>query len=130
MKKIKFNNMRMIAIECDDKYSLEICVASGFADFMVNINLNKQDFEVIEKDEERTAFLHSALHHPFQLRETNLNDKEQRYFLDVILHGEKSVVESFLTQMDHGNANGAISNMIRITCKREQSRMRQGHWFN
>ncbi|MEG3755322.1 hypothetical protein [Psychromonas arctica] len=122
--------MRMIATECDDKHSLEICVGSGHADFTVNFILNKQDFDVIEKDEERAAFLHAALHHSFQHRETNLNNKEQRHFLDVILHGEKSVVESFLTQMDHGDANGAISNMIRITCKREQSRMRQGHWFN
>jgi hypothetical protein len=130
MKKIKFNNMRMIATECDNKYSLDICVASGHADFTVNFILNKQDFDVIEKDEERAAFLHAALHHPFQLRETNLNNKEQRHFMDVILHGEKSVVESFLTKLDHGDANGAISNMIRITCKREQARMRQGHWFN
>jgi hypothetical protein len=130
MKKIKFNNMQMIATEYDGIYCLEIGVTSGHAEFMININLTKQDFEIIEKNEERAALLHAALHHPFQLKKTWLTQPEQRRYLDVILHGKQSLVESFLTELDHGTANGALSNMLRITCKREQSIMRQGRWFN
>jgi len=129
MKEIKFNNLRMIATENGEKYSLEICVASGHADFTININIEEHDFKIIEKDEERASFLHASFHHPFQLKDTNLNEVEQRHYLDVILHSRKSEVEKFLTAMDHGNANGAISNMIRITCKRDYSLMRKGHWF-
>lgn len=120
----------MIATDCDGSYSLKISIASGIVDFMVTINLSCQDFEVIERDDERAALLHAALHHPFQLKDTALNEVKQRNFLNKILHASKSDVEKFLTNMDHGTANGAISNMIRITCKKDQSLMRKGHWFN
>jgi len=130
MKEIEFKKLRMIATSSGGVYRLEISIASGFVDFLVTIGLNQQDFEVIGKDEERAAFLHAALHRPFQRQKTALGEAEQRQYLDVILHGSESEVESFLTDKDHGAANGAISNMIRITCGREQSLMRQGNWFN
>ncbi|MFQ1689573.1 hypothetical protein ACK39A_13525 [Aeromonas veronii] len=130
MKKIKYDALRMQASFCDGVYSLNISITSGFADFVVTIPLSRPDFEVIEKDIERAAFLQAALHEPFQLRATALDEVELRRYLDVILHGSKLYVEDFLTQKDHDVANGAISNMVRITCGREQSLMRQGKWFS
>jgi hypothetical protein len=129
MSRIKFDHLYMVAAHSEYGYSLEICVASGFADFVITIKLNERDYEVLQKDGERAAFLQAAFHHPFQLRDTALSESAQREYLDVILHGTKPDVEAFLTEKDHGGANGAISNMVRITCGRDQSLLRQGHWF-
>ena len=82
----------------------------------------------MEADAERAAFLQAALHHPFQLKETNLDLVEQRQYLDTILHAPKNETEEFLTRLDR-IANGAISNMVRITCGRELETMRNGIWF-
>ncbi|MGL6394614.1 hypothetical protein ACSZMV_11925 [Aeromonas veronii] len=95
MKEIKFDALRMQASFCDGVYSLNISIASGFADFVVTIPLSRPDFEVIEKDIERAAFLQAALHEPFQLRATALDEVELRRYLDVILHGSKLCVEDF-----------------------------------
>ncbi|MES9934585.1 MAG: hypothetical protein ABW162_17420 [Candidatus Sedimenticola sp. PURPLELP] len=130
MKEVKYDNLRMKASACGEAYSMDLVVASGFTDFIVTIRLNQRDFEVIENIEERAALLCAALHHPFQLRETALNELEQRNYLEVILHEATPVVEHFLTEKDHGNANGAISNFMQITTGREQSLMRKGQWFN
>lgn len=124
-----FRNLRMIISSDDGRFSLDLHVASGHADFNVTIPLSESDYSVIEKDEERAAFLQAAFHHPFQLKETWLGETEQREYLDVILHAPKDVVESFLTEKDHGYAHGAISNAVRITCGRDQSKMRSGQWF-
>lgn len=124
-----FRNLRMILRSSDEEFSLDINIASGHADFNVTIPLLENDYSVIENDEERAAFLQAAFHHPFQLKETWLNKAEQREYLDIILHSPKEVVESFLTEKDHGRAHGAISNAVRITCGRDQSNMRSGQWF-
>lgn len=129
MKELKFDHLRMWASSCDGTHSLEFAIASGFADFFVTIPLTQLDFEILERDEERAAFLQAALHDPFQLQATALGAMEQRRYLDVILHGSRSDVEEFLTDKDHGRANGAISNMVRITCGKEPSKMRRGRWF-
>lgn len=126
---VKFEELRMLASSCDGAYLLEIAIASGFADFVVTIPLSRIDFEVIEGDKERAAFLQAALHDPFQLKATALGATEQRRYLNIILHGSESYVEAFLTEKDHGIANGAISNMVYMTCGKEQSLMRQGKWF-
>lgn len=119
----------MRASSHDEVYSLELAVSSGFADFFVTISLSRPDFEVLEQDEERAAFLQAALHDPFQLQSTVLSATEQRQYLDVILHGSRSDAEAFLTDKDHGRANGAVSNMVHLTCGYEQSLMRSGIWF-
>ncbi|ENM5876027.1 hypothetical protein NTE03_004024 [Vibrio mimicus] len=129
-KEVKFQNLRMIALKKDDNYSLEISVASGFADFFVVVPLNKLDFEVIASDERRATLLQASMHHPFQLRDTALSENEQRKYLDVILHAPEVEVETFLTELDHGSANGAISNMVCITAKGEYQSLRNGNWFN
>jgi len=128
--KIIFENLRMTILSGNGKHSLSLCVESGFVGFEVTIPLTEQDFAVIETENERAAFLQAALHHPFQLKETRLGNTEQRYYLDMILHSPKSEVEAFLTEMDHGAANGAISNMVHITCGKDQALLRRGQWFN
>ena len=109
--------------------SLFISIASGFAEFEVKVPLQEKDLKALRTDSERSAFLQAALHHPFQLRETALSEIEQREYLDVILHSPAAEVEAFLTTLDHGSANGAISNMLRITRGRNQQAMRSGKWF-
>lgn len=129
MKELKFDHLRMWASSCDGTYSLELAISSGFAGFFVTIPLAQIDFEVLEIDEERAALLQAALHDPFQLQATALVAIEQRRYLDVILHSSRSEVEDFLTDKDHGRANGAISNMVHITSGKEWSEMRRGKWF-
>ncbi|WP_444896468.1 hypothetical protein [Microbulbifer sp. SSSA005] len=129
MEKRVFHNLRMILLSSEESFSLDLGVSSGFADFSVSIRLNEKDYIVIDSDEERAAFLQAALHHPFQLKDTWLTESEQRSYLDIILHSPKEQVEAFLTEKDHGRAHGSISNMVRITCGREQATLRSGHWF-
>ena len=124
-----FYNLRMTLLSSDQEFYLDLSVASGHAEFNVRIPLSEKDCLVIEKNEERAAFLQAALHRSFQLKETWLTESEQREYLDVILHSPKEVVESFLTEKDHGRAHGAISNCVRITLGRDQSIMRSGQWF-
>jgi hypothetical protein len=130
MPEIIFENLRMTICSDNDKHSLILSVESSFVGFEVTIALTKEDFAVIETENERAAFLQAALHQPFQLKETGLGNVEQRYYLDMILHSPKSSVEVFLTEMDHGAANGAISNMVQITCGKDQALLRRGQWFN
>lgn len=109
--------------------SLFVLISSGFADFEVKVALEEKDLQVLQTDSERSAFLQAALHQPFQVRETALSEVEQRRYLDIILHSPVADVEKFLTTLDHGSANGAISNMLRITRGRNQQVLRSGAWF-
>lgn len=93
------------------------------------IDINAQDFKIIENDKYRVALLQAALHRPFQLQETTLDKSEQRYYLDKILHANESEVNTFLTKLDHGQANGAISNMVRKSSDRDIENLRNGDWF-
>lgn len=129
VQKKQYDHLRIIAESTEDNYKLTIWIESGFASFNAVIPLTKEDYLVIENDAERASFLQAALHEPFQLKKNNLNLKEQRQYLDIILHASKSTVEAFLTDKDHGKANGAISNMMRITSGRDQSLLRSGKWF-
>lgn len=129
MTKIVFHNLRMVLQSNDNDFSLDLCVSSGVIDFSITISLLEKDYAVIEKDEERAVFLQAALHRPFQLKDTWLTESEQRHYLDIILHAPKTEVELFLTEKDHGRANGAISNAMNITSGRDQSEMRSGSWF-
>ena len=130
MSKIVFENLRMSVLSEDGEFSLSLCVESGFAELVVTISLTEDDLAVIGSDDERASFLQAALHHPFQLKEAGLGGQEQRRYLDKILHSPVAEVEDFLTELDHGSANGAISNMVRITCGKDQGLMRSGQWFN
>ncbi|OYQ42672.1 hypothetical protein CHU94_01590 [Rhodoferax sp. TH121] len=125
----EFEGLRMHAAVDATGASLFVSIASGFAEFEVKVPLAEKDLQVLQADSERSAFLQAALHHPFQLRETALSEIEQRRYLDIILHSPVADVEAFLTTLDHGLANGAISNMLRITRGRNQQAMRSGAWF-
>jgi hypothetical protein len=129
MPKKHFDHLRMVAESTDEDYKLTLWIESGFASFDIVIPLKKEDYLVIERDSERAAFLCAAFHHPFQLAETNLDLGEQRIYLDIILHASKEKVEEFLSKKNQGRANGAISNFLRLTCKRDQDLMRAGNWF-
>lgn len=126
---IIFYDLRMLAKAKNGIYTLEISVESGFAEFNVTININAQDFEVIENDKYRAALLQAVLHRPFQLQKTALDENEQRYYLDKILHANESEVAALLTKLDHGQAHGAISNMLRITSDRDMEKLCNGNWF-
>lgn len=129
MSSIMYPNLRLSAEEKDGVYVLFLAIASGFADFEVHLQIEKHDFEVIRNDAQRTAFLQAALHHPFQLQKTTLSEVEQRLYFDKILHSPVNETEAFLTQMDYGIANGAISNMLRITSGKNVILLRKGQWF-
>jgi len=128
-KEIIFYDLRMLAKAENEAYTLSISVESGFAEYNVIIDINAQDFKVIEKDKYRVALLQAALHRPFQLQETALDENERRYYLDKILHADESDVNAFLTKLDREQANGAISNMLRITSNRDIEKLRNGNWF-
>jgi hypothetical protein len=124
-----FEGLRMYVAVDANGARLFVSIASGFADFEVKVPLNEQDLQVLRTDSERSEFLQAALHHPFQLRETSLSEIERRRYLDIILHSSVVDVEAFLTTLDHGSANGAITNMLRITRGKNQQTMRSGKWF-
>ncbi|MDH4427778.1 MAG: hypothetical protein QE495_15090 [Acidovorax sp.] len=124
-----FDGLRMYVSVDENGTGLFVSIASGFVDFEVRVPLNEKDLQVLQTDSERSAFLQAALHQPFQLRQTALSEIEQRKYLDIILHSSVAEVETFLTTLDHGSANGAISNMLRITRGRNQQTMRSGRWF-
>lgn len=129
MTQINFDNLRMSIYSIKDGCELSFEVASGLADYNISIPITDDDFEIIKTDSQRAAFLISALHHPFQLEETRLNEQEQRHYLDMILHAPINKTESFLTNLDNGSANGAISNMVRITTGENRDYLRPGQWF-
>lgn len=128
-KEVDYDNLRMIGKAENGIYTLTIFISSGFADFHVTIYIEDRDFEVIENEKHRAALLQAALHRPFQLQETALDENEQRYYLDKILHADESEVNAFLTKLDYEQANGAISNMLRITSNRDMKKLRDGDWF-
>lgn len=125
----EFEGLQMRTAVDANGASLFVLISSGFADFEVKVPLEEKDLQVLQTDSERSAFLQAALHQPFQLRETVLSEIEQRRYLDIILHSPVTDVEAFLTTLDHGLANGAISNMLRITRGRNQQVLRSGAWF-
>lgn len=128
-EEVDYNNLRMIAKAENGDYTLQIFIASGFADFHVTIDIEGRDFNMIKSDKYRAALLQAALHRPFQLQETALNESEQRYYLDKILHADESEVATFLTKLNQGQAHGAISNMLRITSDRDMGKLYDGDWF-
>ena len=129
-RKIIFYDLRMLAKVENGVYILDISVESGFAEYSVLIDINAQDFEVIENDKYRAVLLKAALHQPFQLKETVLDKGEQRHYLDIILHADESKVNVFLTKLDHGQAYGAISNMVRKVSNKDVERLWKGDWFH
>ncbi|MBT0959311.1 hypothetical protein IV417_18125 [Alphaproteobacteria bacterium KMM 3653] len=107
----------------------EMPVASGHADRHFSFEIKARDLAVLEQDAERYWCLYAALHHPYQLKETELGPAMRAKYFETILHGTPKQAEAFLTQLDHGAAKGAISNLVSICMKRDQAPMRAGQWL-
>ncbi|MGJ0121118.1 DUF6357 family protein [Williamsia sp. MIQD14] len=108
----------------------EIYIASGHADRVERLPISERHAQVLRTDAKRYWFLFTALHDPYQLTETRLSADRLSEYLDTILLAEPAVVEAFLTDLDHGSANGALSNLLRIFVDADRERMREGHWFD
>ncbi|MGP5069750.1 MULTISPECIES: hypothetical protein [Psychrobacter] len=59
-KEIIFYDLRMLAKAENGAYTLSISVESGFAEYNVIIDINAQDFKIIENDKYRVALLQAA----------------------------------------------------------------------
>ena len=130
MTKIVFKQLRMSIKARFGRYLLTLGVDSGIVSFCVDLRISRKDYLVLEADGERRSLLQAALHQPFQLQETTLSRTEQRKYLDSILHASKKETEDFLTALDRECANGAISNMVRITSGKDPAMMQDGMWFD
>jgi hypothetical protein len=111
-----------------EQLELNMLVASGHFDRDCEFPITERHLEAL-RDDERYLFLFAALHHPFQLSATELGADDVATYLDTILFAPKDEVEAFLTELDHGQANGAISNLVHIYAKADGPAMRAGHWF-
>ncbi|MCP1308531.1 hypothetical protein [Paenibacillus tyrfis] len=117
-----------IVVERDGILIYYLPVESGFVSYHFEFQISEDHFHVLRDDEERYYFLFSALHHPFQLAATRLSDAEVNEYFDLVLFGDRALVENFLTEKDR-ESNGAISNLVRILCERDQKEMMAGNWF-
>jgi hypothetical protein len=111
-----------------DRLELDMLVASGHFDRNCTFPITERHLEALHNDE-RYLFLFAALHHPFQLPDTELTAPEVTTYLDTILFAPHAEVEAFLTGLDHGDANGAISNLVHIASGIDRAAMREGRWF-
>jgi hypothetical protein len=111
-----------------ERLELDMLVASGHFDRNCTFPITEDHLEALRNDE-RYLFLFAALHHPFQLPETELGAAEVETYLDTILCAPKGEVELFLTELDHGRANGAISNLVHLCSGANRAVLRAGRWF-
>jgi hypothetical protein len=111
-----------------DRLELDMLVASGHFDRNCTFPITERHLEAL-RDDERYLFLFAALHQPFQLSETELTPAEVTRYLDTILLAPENEVERFLTDLDHGRANGAISNLVHLCSGTDAAVMRAGRWF-
>jgi hypothetical protein len=112
----------------NDRLELDMLVASGHWDRNCTFPITERHLEAL-RDDERYLFLFAALHQPFQLPETELTPAEVTRYLDTILLAPENDVELFLTDLDHGRANGAISNLVHICSGADAAVLRAGRWF-
>lgn len=113
----------------DGRLLFEIYVASGHLDRIEELPITERHAAVLCTDAERYWFLFTALHHPYQLASTRLSDARLGEYLDTVLCAPRAETERFLTDLDHGTANGALSNLLRIAVDGDHTRMRAGRWF-
>lgn len=111
-----------------DQLNLDMLVASGHMDRNCVFPITERHLEAL-RDHDRYLLLFAALHHPFQLAATELSPDEVATYLDTILFAPENKVEVFLTELDHGRANGAISNLVHIYAGADREAMRAGRWF-
>ena len=117
-----------MVVRYGEQLELDILVASGHLDRNCTFPISERHLEAL-RDDERYLFLFAALHHPFQLPDTELDPAQVATYLDTILFAPHNEVEAFLTDLDHGRANGAISNLVHIYAGADGPALRAGHWF-
>ncbi|RXV69534.1 hypothetical protein D1006_31335 [Burkholderia stabilis] len=117
-----------VVIERDGRLLYRIDIESGHASFHREFPVDRDAVRVLRDDAERYYFLFAALHHPYQLRATNLSDAERERYFSTILFAGRDEVEAFLTQLDRGS-NGAVSNLLRIFTQADYGQLRAGRWF-
>jgi hypothetical protein len=111
-----------------DRLELDMLVASGHMDRNCTAPITERHLVALH-NHERYLLLFAALHHPFQLPETELDAAGVTTYLDTILLGPEEAVNVFLTDLDHGQANGAISNLVHLCSRADIAPMRAGTWF-
>jgi hypothetical protein len=118
-----------LIIRRDNQLELHMLVASGHAGRSCVFPLTDRHLEAAQAEPDRYLFAYAALHHPFQLAKTELPPDEVGIYLDRILLAPEGEVETFLTDLDHGRANGALSNLVHLCSEASYERMRSGRWF-
>ncbi|MDR6501948.1 hypothetical protein J2785_005128 [Burkholderia ambifaria] len=117
-----------VVIERDGRLLYRIDIESGHASFYREFPVEPDAVRVLRDDAERYYFLFAALHHPYQLRATNLSDAERERYFSTILFAGRDEVEAFLAQLDR-DSNGAVSNLLRIFTRADHGQLRAGRWF-
>ena len=124
----KRDQFASMVIRDGEQLNLDMLVASGHMDRNCVFPITERHLEALQNDT-RYLFLFAALHHPFQLLQTELSPEEVATYLDTILFAPEGEVEAFLSELDHGRANGAISNLVHIYAGADRDAMRAGRWF-
>lgn len=144
----KVHDLYMSVESTEEGYILDITVCMGQVDFPALVKIDERDVVVLKNNRERAVFLNAAMEirlanamlgksfvvYDAILRKSNkfiynnFFEKEQRDYLDIILHGAKTEVEAFLTKVD-SCLNGAVSHHVRLTTGRNISELREGFWF-
>lgn len=114
----------------DGRLVLRLHVASGHMDRNADLVVEHEHAEVLARDERRYYLLYCALHHPYQLATTELDPPTLRQWLDTVLLAPEVEASAFLTDLDHGWAHGAVSNLMSITTGVDRLRLRDGEWFS
>ncbi|QQK04251.1 hypothetical protein JFN94_23045 [Burkholderia anthina] len=117
-----------VVIERDGRLVYRIHIESGHASFHREFPVDPDAVRVLRDDAERYYFLFAALHHPYQLRATNLSDTECERYFGTILFADRDAVEAFMTECDRA-ANGAVANLLRIFTQADYRQLRAGRWF-
>ncbi|WP_396330893.1 hypothetical protein [Burkholderia anthina] len=118
-----------VVIERDGRLLYRIDIESGHASFYREFPVDPDAVRVLRDDAERYYFLFAALHHPYQLRATNLSDAERERYFRTILFADRDAVEAFMTACDRAS-NGAVANLLRILTQADCRQLRAGRWFD
>ena len=125
----KRDQFASMVIRDGEQLELNMLVASGHMDRDCVFPIAARHLEAL-RDHTRYLLLYAALHHPFQLSQTELTSEKVATYLDTILFAPEDEVDAFLTELDHGTANGAISNLVHIYSGADRVAMREGRWFS
>jgi len=113
--------------EQGDQLTYHLPVESGFASLLFTFAITAEELAVLKTNEERYYFLFAILHRQYQMKNPRTAPKVDKHF-DLVLFGNIPDVERLLN-LRNSEGNGAVSNLVRITMKRDLEPMRNGKWF-